>query len=126
MVSHNLETVRRLTREVRIQAKYDRSLEVLKYLKDSGISRTKSGIMLGLGENMEEVIETLEDLRRVRVDIVTLGQYLQPSKKHLPVADFVSPDEFKEYEIIAKDLGFRHVESGPLVRSSYKAHKHIH
>ena len=83
-------------------------------------------IMLGLGENMEEVIETLEDLRRVRVDIVTLGQYLQPSKKHLPVADFVSPDEFKEYEIIAKDLGFRHVESGPLVRSSYKAHKHIH
>ena len=126
VVSHNLETVRRLTREVRIQAKYDRSLEVLKYLKDSGISRTKSGIMLGLGENMEEVIETLEDLRRVRVDIVTLGQYLQPSKKHLPVADFVSPDEFKEYEIIAKDLGFRHVESGPLVRSSYKAHKHIH
>ena len=125
-VSHNLETVRRLTREVRIQAKYDRSLEVLKYLKDSGISRTKSGIMLGLGENMEEVIETLEDLRRVRVDIVTLGQYLQPSKKHLPVVDFVSPDEFKEYEIIAKDLGFRHVESGPLVRSSYKAHKHIH
>ena len=126
VVSHNLETVRRLTREVRIQAKYDRSLEVLKYLKDSGISRTKSGIMLGLGENMEEVIETLEDLRRVRVDIVTLGQYLQPSKKHLPVVDFVSPDEFKEYEIIAKDLGFRHVESGPLVRSSYKAHKHIH
>ncbi len=126
VVSHNLETVRRLTREVRIQAKYDRSLEVLKYLKDNGISRTKSGIMLGLGENMEEVIETLEDLRRVKVDIVTLGQYLQPSKKHLPVVDFVSPDEFKEYEIIAKDLGFRHVESGPLVRSSYKAHKHIH
>ena len=126
VVSHNLETVRRLTREVRIQAKYDRSLEVLKYLKDNGINRTKSGIMLGLGETKKEVIETMKDLRNVGVDIVTLGQYLQPSKKHLPVKNFVTPDEFKEYETIAKKMGFRHVESGPLVRSSYKAHKHIH
>ena len=126
VVSHNLETVRRLTKVVRIQAKYDRSLEVLKYLKESGISRTKSGVMLGLGEKREEVLETLDDLRRVGVDIVTLGQYLQPSKKHLPVVDFITPGEFKEYEIIGKEMGFRHVESGPLVRSSYKAHKHIH
>ena len=126
VVSHNLETVRRLTKEVRIQAKYDRSLEVLKYLKESGISRTKSGVMLGLGEKREEVLETLDDLRSVGVDIVTLGQYLQPSKKHLPVVDFITPDEFNEYEIIGKEMGFRHVESGPLVRSSYKAHKHIH
>ena len=125
VVSHNLETVRRLTKEVRIQAKYDRSLEVLKYLKESGISRTKSGVMLGLGEKREEVLETLNDLRRVGVDIVTLGQYLQPSKKHLPVVDFITPDEFKEYEIIGKEMGFRHVESGPLVRSSYLSLIHI-
>ena len=82
--------------------------------------------MLGLGENRDEVIETMEDLRNVGVDIVTLGQYLQPSKKHLPVADFITPEKFKEFEIIGKQMGFRHVESGPLVRSSYKAHKHIH
>ena len=126
VVSHNLETVRRLTREVRIQAKYDRSLEVLKYLKDNGINRTKSGLMLGLGETKEEVLETMEDLRNVGVDIITLGQYLQPTKKHLTVKDFITPEQFKEYEIIGKEMGFRHVESGALVRSSYKAHKHIH
>ena len=125
VVSHNLETVRRLTREVRVQAKYDRSLDVLKYLKDNGINRTKSGVMLGLGEEKHEVLETLNDLRNVGVDVVTLGQYLQPSKKHLPVNNFVTPEEFKEFEIIAKEMGFRHVESGPLVRSSYKAHKHV-
>lgn len=125
VVSHNLETVRRLTREVRIQAKYDRSLEVLEYLKNNGVDRTKSGIMLGLGETKNEVIETLNDLRNVNVNIVTLGQYLQPTKNHLEVKEFISPEQFKEYEIIGKDLGFRHVESGPLVRSSYKAHKHI-
>jgi len=125
VVSHNLETVRRLTREVRVQAKYDRSLDVLKYLKDNGINRTKSGVMLGLGEEKHEVLETLNDLRNVGVDVVTLGQYLQPSKKHLPVNNFVSPEEFKEFEITAKEMGFRHVESGPLVRSSYKAHKHV-
>ena len=125
VVSHNLETVRRLTREVRIQAKYDRSLEVLEYLKSNGVNRTKSGIMLGLGETKDEVVETLNDLRSINVDIVTLGQYLQPTKNHLEVKEFISPEQFKEYEIIGKSLGFRHVESGPLVRSSYKAHKHI-
>ena len=125
VVSHNMETVRRLTREVRIQAKYDRSLGVLKYLKDQGINRTKSGIMLGLGEKEEEVIETLQDLRNASVDVVTIGQYLQPSKKHLPVRQFITPDQFKKYEEIGLSLGFRHVESGALVRSSYKAHKHI-
>lgn len=125
VVSHNMETVKRLTREVRIQAKYERSLGVLKYLKDQGITRTKSGIMLGLGEKEEEVIQTLQDLRSVDLDIVTIGQYLQPSKKHLPVKQFITPDQFKKYETIGLELGFRHVESGPLVRSSYKAQKHL-
>ena len=125
VVSHNLETVRRLTRKVRVQAKYDTSMEVLRYLKEEGIQRTKSGIMLGLGEQEEEVMEALHDLRKVNVDVVTIGQYLQPSKKHLPVQQFITPDIFKKLEIFALDLGFRHVESGPLVRSSYKAHKHI-
>ncbi|QSS96963.1 lipoyl synthase [Psychroflexus sp. ALD_RP9] len=125
VVSHNMETVRRLTREVRIQAKYDRSLEVLRYLKANGIRRTKSGIMLGLGEQEDEVIQVLKDLRSVDVDVVTIGQYLQPSKQHLPVQSFVTPDQFKKYEEIGKDLGFRHVESSALVRSSYKAQKHI-
>ena len=125
VVSHNMETVRRLTREVRIQAKYDRSLEVLRYLKQEGVFRTKSGLMLGLGETEEEVIESMEDLRNANVDIITLGQYLQPSKKHLPVAEFITPEQFKKYEVLGKEMGFRHVESGALVRSSYKAHKHI-
>ena len=125
VISHNLETVRRLTKEVRIQAKYDRSLTVLKYLKDKGVKRTKSGIMLGLGEQKEEVIESLEDLREVGVDVLTIGQYLQPSKKHLPVKSFIEPRVFDDYKKIGEDLGFRHVESGPLVRSSYKAQKHI-
>ncbi len=125
VVSHNMETVKRLTREVRIQAKYERSLGVLKYLKDNGITRTKSGIMLGLGETEAEVIQTLEDLRSVNLDIVTIGQYLQPSKKHLPVKQFITPDQFKKYEEIGLEMGFRHVESGALVRSSYKAQKHL-
>jgi len=125
VVSHNVETVKRLTREVRIQAKYDRSLEVLRYLKDQGINRTKSGIMLGLGEQEEEVIQTLHDLRNADVDVVTIGQYLQPSKKHLPVKQFITPDQFEKYKTIGLDLGFRHVESSALVRSSYKAHRHI-
>lgn len=125
VVSHNMETVKRLTREVRIQAKYERSLGVLKYLKDQGIARTKSGIMLGLGEQEEEVIQTLKDLRSVDLDIVTIGQYLQPSKKHLPVKQFITPDQFKKYETIGLEMGFRHVESGALVRSSYKAQKHL-
>jgi len=125
VVSHNIETVRRMTRKVRVQAKYDTSLEVLRYLKEEGIQRTKSGIMLGIGEREEEVMEALHDLRKVNVDVVTIGQYLQPSKKHLPVQQFITPDVFKKLEVFALDLGFRHVESGPLVRSSYKAHKHI-
>ena len=125
VVSHNIETVKRLTREVRIQAKYERSMEVLNYLKNNGQRRTKSGIMLGLGETREEVIETLEDLRKNQVDVVTIGQYLQPSKKHLAVKDFITPEQFKEFEEIGLKLGFRHVESSALVRSSYKAQKHI-
>lgn len=125
VVSHNMETVRRLTREVRIQAKYDRSLEVLRYLKEKGINRTKSGIMLGLGEEEEEVFQTMRDLRAANVDVVTIGQYLQPSKKHLPVKEFITPEQFARYEQFGLELGFRHVESGPLVRSSYKAQKHI-
>ncbi|MGA0317694.1 MAG: lipoyl synthase [Flavobacteriaceae bacterium] len=125
VVSHNIETVRRLTRKVRVQAKYDTSIEVLRYLKEQGVNRTKSGIMLGLGETEEEVKDALHDLREAQVDVVTIGQYLQPSKKHLPVQQFITPDVFKKLEVYALDLGFRHVESGPLVRSSYKAHKHI-
>jgi lipoic acid synthetase len=124
IVSHNLETVRRLTKQVRIQAKYDRSLEVLFRLKKGGM-RTKSGVMLGLGESREEVLETMEDLRSVQVDILTLGQYLQPTRKHLPVNDFVTPEQFKEYEELGLKMGFRFVESGPLVRSSYHAEKHL-
>ncbi len=126
VVSHNMETVRRLTREVRIQAKYERSLSVLKYLKDNGQRRTKTGLMLGLGETRDEVIETLQDLKDANVDVLTIGQYLQPSKRHLPVKQFITPDQFKEYETIGLDLGFRHVESSALVRSSYKDQKHIH
>ena len=125
VVSHNVETVSRLTRKVRVQAKYQTSLEVLSYLKDQGINRTKSGIMLGLGEEETEVLETLRNLREAKVDVVTIGQYLQPSKKQLPVKSFIDPEQFKKYENYALELGFRHVESGPLVRSSYKAHKHI-
>ncbi len=124
IVSHNLETVRRLTKQVRIQAKYDRSLEVLRRLKKGGM-RTKSGVMLGLGESHQEVLETMEDLRAVNVDILTLGQYLQPTPKHLPVAEFVTPERFAEYKEIGLEMGFRYVESGPLVRSSYHAEKHL-
>ncbi|HBL80666.1 MAG TPA: lipoyl synthase [Aequorivita sp.] len=125
IVSHNMETVKRLTREVRIQAKYERSLEVLNYLKQSGNLRTKSGIMLGLGEMEEEIIQTMKDLRSVGLDVLTIGQYLQPSKKHLPVKEFITPEQFKKYETIGLEMGFRHVESGALVRSSYKAQKHL-
>tara|TARA_Y100001978_G_scaffold139422_1_gene124667 strand:+ start:1138 stop:2070 length:933 start_codon:yes stop_codon:yes gene_type:complete len=124
IVSHNIETVRRLTKEVRIQAKYDRSLAVLKQLKDGGM-RTKSGIMLGLGETQDEVLQTMDDLRGVGVDIMTIGQYLQPTPKHLPVKEFVNPEQFKKYKKIGLDKGFRFVESSPLVRSSYRAEKHM-
>lgn len=124
VVSHNIETVERLTRMVRIQAKYWRSMEVLKALKKGGM-RTKSGIMLGLGETKEEVIQTLKDLRNSEVDVVTIGQYLQPTPKHLKVDRFVHPDEFAEYRQIGYELGFDYVESGPLVRSSYHSEKHV-
>ena len=124
IVSHNLETVRRLTKAVRIQAKYDRSLEVLRRLHQGGI-KTKSGVMLGLGETFDEVVETMDDLRSVNCQILTLGQYLQPTPKHLPVAEFIHPDTFSELKEIGLKKGFRYVESGPLVRSSYHAEKHL-
>jgi lipoic acid synthetase len=125
VVSHNMETVRRITAQVRVQAKYDRSLEVLKRLKDGGIERTKSGIMVGLGEFKEEVLTTMDDLRSVGVSIMTIGQYMQPSKKHLAIAEFVHPDVFAFYKEEGMKRGFTHVESGPLVRSSYHAEKHL-
>ncbi len=124
IISHNLETVRRLTKQVRVQAKYDRSLEVLGKVKEAGI-RTKSGIMLGLGETKEEVLETINDIRNAGVEILTVGQYLQPTREHLPVAEFIRPEVFEEYRNTALGMGFRYVESGPLVRSSYHAERHI-
>ena len=124
VVSHNIETVERLTRQVRIQAKYWRSMEVISTLKQGGM-RTKSGIMLGLGETREEVIQTLQDLANAGCDVVTLGQYLQPTKKHLPVQRFVHPDEFAEYREIGYRFGLDYVESGPLVRSSYHSERHV-
>jgi lipoic acid synthetase len=116
VVSHNMETVRRLTRQVRIQAQYDRSLEVLRYLKANGVNRTKTGIMLGLGETEDELYQALDEVRSVGVDVVTLGQYLQPSARHLPVQRFVEPEEFERLGAYARTLGFRHVESSPLVQ----------
>lgn len=124
VVSHNVETVERLTRMVRIQAKYWRSMETLRILKSAGM-RTKSGIMLGLGEAKEEVVQTLHDLKDSGVDVVTIGQYLQPTKKHLAVERFVHPDEFAEFREIGYNIGFDYVESGPLVRSSYHSDRHV-
>lgn len=121
--NHNLETVRRLTPDVRHRATYDRSLSVLKKIKANADYRvyTKSGMMLGLGEREEEVLETMRDLRAVGCDILTLGQYLQPTVKHLPVLEFVSPETFARFGQTAKEMGFVHVSSGPMVRSSYHA-----
>ena len=124
VVSHNIETVERLTKQVRIQAKYWRSMEVIRTLKEAGM-RTKSGIMLGLEEEKEEVIQTLKDLHANGCDVVTIGQYLQPTKKHLSVHRFVHPDEFAEYREIGYSLGLDYVESGPLVRSSYHSERHV-
>jgi len=124
IISHNLETVRRLTKQVRIQAKYDRSLEVLKRVSDAGV-RAKSGVMLGLGETEEEVLETMDDLVNAGVSIMTLGQYLQPTKKHLEVVEFITPEKFDYYKEIGLKKGLKYVESGPLVRSSYHAEKHL-
>jgi lipoyl synthase len=125
IISHNIETVRRLTRKVRIQAQYDRSMSVLAYLKAQGQKRTKSGVMLGLGESYDEVLETMQDLRNANVDILTLGQYLQPTRKHLPVQEFIAPEIFDSLKEAGLKMGFRYVESGPLVRSSYHAEKHL-
>ncbi len=124
VVSHNMETVERNTRKVRIQAKYQRSLEVLRLLKVGGM-RTKTGMMLGIGETKDEVIDTMKHLVNVGCDVLTLGQYLQPTKKHLPVLRYVHPDEFAELREIGYQLGFDYVESGPLVRSSYHSEKHV-
>ena len=124
VVSHNMETVERLYRKVRPQAKYHRSLEQIQRTKDYG-KRTKSGIMVGLGETEEEVFKTMDDLRAHGCDVITIGQYLQPTKMHLDVAEYVHPDIFKKYEEIGLDKGFDFVESGPLVRSSYHAERHL-
>lgn len=124
VVSHNMETVENLTKKVRVQAKYKRSLEVLATLKKGGM-RTKTGLMLGIGETKEEVIATMQHLREVDCDVLTLGQYLQPTPKHLPVQRFVHPSEFAELKEIGYELGFDYVESGPLVRSSYHSEKHV-
>lgn len=125
IISHNMETVRRLTPDVRSVATYDRSLTVLKYIASKGI-RTKSGIMLGLGETREEILETMDDLLAAGCQVMTIGQYLQPSKLHYRVRDYIHPDTFAEYGEIGRKKGFRHVESAPMVRSSYHAEKHIH
>ncbi len=124
VVSHNMETVERNTRRVRVQAKYDRSLGVLEALKKGG-RRTKTGLMLGIGEEKHEIIQTMKNLVNVGCDVLTLGQYLQPTSKHLPVQRFVHPDEFTELRQIGYELGFDYVESGPLVRSSYHSEKHV-
>jgi len=124
VVSHNMETVKRLYRLVRPQAKYDRSLEQIKRTKNYG-KRTKSGIMVGLGEKPEEVYEVMDDLLAHGCDVITIGQYLQPTKMHLKVAEFVHPDQFADYERVGYEKGFNFVESGPLVRSSYHAERHI-
>lgn len=124
VISHNLETVRRLTPEVRRVATYDRSLQVLDYLASKG-ANTKSGIMLGLGETEEEVLQVMDDLRAVGCRIMTIGQYLQPSKLHYPVQDYIHPDKFEEYRLKGIEKGFAHIESAPMVRSSYHAEKHV-
>lgn len=124
VISHNLETVRRLTPEVRRVATYDRSLQVLDYLAKKG-ANTKSGIMLGLGETEDEVLQAMDDLRGVGCRIMTIGQYLQPSKLHYPVQDYIHPDKFEEYRLKGIEKGFAHIESAPMVRSSYHAEKHV-
>lgn len=124
VVSHNMETVKRLYRLVRPQAKYDRSLEQIQRTKDFG-KRTKSGIMVGVGEKREEVFEIMEALVQHGCDILTIGQYLQPTKMHLDVAEYVHPDQFAEYKEVGLKMGLLYVESGPLVRSSYHAERHL-
>lgn len=124
VLSHNLETVPSKYRRVRPQAKYERSLELLQRTKNAGI-KSKTGIMVGLGETREEVIELMQDCVDHQVDVLTIGQYMQPTKMHHPVMDWVHPDQFAEYKEIGERLGIGHVESGPLVRSSYHAERHV-
>lgn len=125
IISHNMETVRRLTPEVRCFATYDRSLDVIRHISESGI-RSKSGIMLGLGETEEEILQTMDDLRAVGCEVMTIGQYLQPTKEHYPLQEYIHPDTFEKYRLIGIEKGFRHIESAPVVRSSYHAERHIH
>jgi len=124
VISHNLETVRRITPIIRTRAKYDLSLEVLKYIAENGVV-AKTGIMLGLGETEEEVIQTMKDAFEAGVKVFTIGQYLQPSKEHMAVSEYVTPEQFAKYKEIGLQLGFKYVESGPMVRSSYHAEQHI-
>lgn len=124
VISHNMETVRRLTPKVRSVATYDRSLEVISYVASKGI-RSKSGIMLGLGEARDEILQTMDDLIASGCEVMTIGQYLQPSKDNYPLQDYIHPEVFEEYGRIGKEKGFRHIESSPMVRSSYHAEKHV-
>lgn len=124
VISHNLETVRRLTPAVRSVATYDNSLKVIGHIAQSN-SKAKSGIMLGLGEKREEILETMDDLLEAGCSIMTIGQYLQPTRSHYPVKDYIHPEVFEEYRMIGLEKGFRHIESSPLVRSSYHAERHV-
>jgi lipoic acid synthetase len=125
VISHNLETIKRITPILRSKARYELSLKVLEYIVKSGI-RSKTGIMLGLGETESEVLETMDDARKAGVEVFTIGQYLQPTPRHLSVKEFITPEQFEKYKIAGLEKGFRHVESSPLVRSSYHAEKHVH
>lgn len=125
IISHNMETVRRLTPKVRSRAKYDVSLKTIETVAKSGKVKPKSGIMVGLGETEEEILETMDDLISVGCQVLTIGQYLQPTRKHLTVKEFVTPEQFRKYKMIGLEKGFKFVESGPLVRSSYHAEKHV-
>ena len=124
VISHNLETVRRLTPSIRTKARYDTSLTVIRQISDSGLV-SKSGIMLGLGETPDEILQTMDDLLLAGCRVMTIGQYLQPSREHLPVSEWIAPDVYKNYETIGLEKGFRFVESHPIVRSSFHAEKHV-
>ena len=125
IISHNMETVRRLTPKVRSRAKYDVSLKTIETIAKSGKVKPKSGIMVGLGETEKEILETMDDLINVGCQVLTVGQYLQPTRKHLTVKEFVTPEQFRKYKIAGLEKGFKFVESGPLVRSSYHAERHV-
>lgn len=125
VVSHNMETVRRLTPAVRSVATYDTSLSVIRHIASRGV-RSKSGIMLGLGETEEEILQTMDDLREAGCEVMTIGQYLQPTKSHFPLQEYVTPETFERYRLIGLEKGFRHMESAPMVRSSYHAERHVH